>query len=165
MKNIFKIGLTISIVVLFSTISFADNKDNNITKKSDSNKTDNKLIINLDTLKKKNGLRGIKSKVINGVITISKGNDEVSYSLGDSGNNDEVINIGKAKVCLVGTKKSLLWGDFKLTILNEGEDIASYPKIYKNREMCISLSDIRKGDTIVIKDRFKKDKVNIKIKR
>ena len=31
--------------------------------------------------------------------------------------------------------------------------------------MCISLSDIRKGDTIVIKDRFEKDKVNIKIKR
>lgn len=167
MKKIVKTSLLLTTLIVSSL--FSATNENNVSKESNSTVTKKNeilkpLIVDLDKLKKKSGLRDSKAKTIKGTLWIGGGNDEVSYSADSpDGNNDEVIASGNAKVCLVGTKKSLFRPSFELSILKDGKAISSYPKTYKKRKMCISIEDIQRGDSVEVR-RKGKIKVRLTIK-
>ena len=161
------INLLTTIFITSSTLLAID--DTNISKESNStivneNNQTQILEINLDELKKKSGLRDGNSKAISGTLKYNGNNDEVSFVIeSPDGNNDEVIARGKGKICLVGTRDTLLIGDFKLTISKDNKILPNYPKTYKNRRICISAREIKDGDMLIIRDKFGNDSVNMKL--
>lgn len=135
-------------LLLMSIMMFARDGDNNTSK--DFNKTkeilDNNisksLMVNLDKLKKKNGLKSPKSEPVVGTILISDNKDEVSIKGWD---NDEVSNKG---ICFNGTKRTLYHGVFITRIKKEGKSI--FEDTYKSKNICISTVEIKKGDTLEV---------------
>ena len=165
MKKILISSLLSSMVILSSL--FSANSENNSSKESnqtiEDRNTTKPIEINLDKFRKKSALKDGKREPVRGTFKINGHNDEVAFY--PEGHNDEVINIGKdKKVCLLGSKKTLMKGDFKLIINKDNNILPSYPKSYKDRKICISTDEIEKGDLILIEDKFGNVSVRIDIK-
>ena len=165
MKKIVIVSSMIVLSLLFASNSeINSSKESNITLEKET-KVKKPLDIDLDKFKKKDGLKGGKSNPIKGTLKYNDNNDEVAYYPPQGDNNDEVIYVGDSKVCLVGTRKTLFKGDFKLSIINGGKPIFSYPKDYQNRKICISVKEIKKGNLLLVKDAFGNDSVKMKIEK
>lgn len=138
------IGLLIVGITVFASNNDNSSQESNKTKEKSDKKISKPLRVNLDKLKKKNGLKGSNSKVVEGTILISdnNNNDEVSIKGWD---NDEVSNKG---ICFSGTKRTLYRGDFTVKIIKE--DLTKVERRYQDRNICISTAEIKKGNSLEV---------------
>jgi hypothetical protein len=99
------------------------------------------------------------------VLEYSHQNNKIKFRP-SSGGNDEVAYVeNDAKICLMGTKISLLKRNFKVTLTNNGKLVPGYSEPYKKRNICIKISDIKSADLLLIEDGYQRLAVEITIEK
>jgi hypothetical protein len=158
MKKIIVIGLLFIGVMVFASNSENNaSQESNKTKKSIKKNISKSLMVNLDKLKKKNGLKGSNSKIVEGTIFFFDKNNEVSVKGWD---NDEVSNKG---ICFSGTKRTLYRGKFRATITKE--DGSVFESTHTGRNICISTAELREGVSLEVHNSNNKVLAEFRIER